>query len=91
MLESGGRGPRFGPNSRAASEIPIFVIHVYGRNLFRRKRNLFKSSDFDDATFAGNNLVEISTVAESYRHHLITYACLSGPLQVIDKPARYCN
>jgi hypothetical protein len=88
---SSGRSPGLGAYSRRAPEIPMFVIDVHRSHFIRRKGNFLKAADLNNATLAGNDLVERSTVPELHGNHLVTYAGLSGSLQVIDKPTGYWN
>jgi hypothetical protein len=89
--KSSGRCASFGTHFRPATEIPALVVDVHRRHFLRGKGNFLEPSDFDNAAFAGDDLIEGSSVAEFHRYYLIAYACLSGSLQVIDKTARYWN
>jgi len=42
----------------------VLVIDDYGCYFLRRKRNLLEPSNFDDATFARDNLIETPAVFE---------------------------
>jgi hypothetical protein len=84
-----GRGSSFGARSRRTPEIPKLVVYHDGSHFFRRKGNFLEAAHFNDVAFAGYNLIEFSTVPQLYRCHLVTYACLSGSLQVVDKTAGY--
>jgi hypothetical protein len=88
---SSGSGPSLGAYSRRAPEIPSFVINVYRSHFIWRKRNFLEPADLNNAALAGNDLIKRSTVPEFHGDYLIAYACLSGSLQVVDKPTRYGN
>jgi hypothetical protein len=74
---SGGRCARLEAYFRSAPEIPTLVVDVHGRYFFGRKGNFLEPSDFDDASLAGDNLIEGSAIAEFHGNDLIADAGLS--------------
>jgi hypothetical protein len=67
------------------------VIDVHRSYFIRCKRNFLEPANLNNAALAGNDLIKRSTVPEFHRNYLIAYACLSGSLQVVDKPTGYGN
>ena len=63
-LNSSGSCPAFYPYVGSIPEIPALVIDDDGCYFPGVKRDLFVSSNFDDATFTGDNLVEAPAVFE---------------------------
>jgi len=74
--------PAFDAYVRSIPEIPVFVIDDYGCYFLRRKRNLFVSANFDDATFTRYNLVETRAILKLDRNYLITETCLPMSFQI---------
>src|SRR5579863_1479912 len=89
--ELGGCCPSLGAHSRGTPEIPKLMVHADRGNFFGRKGNFLVAANFDDVTLAGHHLIEPSAVQQFHRHHLISYACLSGSLQMVDQAAGYWN
>jgi hypothetical protein len=89
--ELSGCCPSLGAHSRRTPEIPKLVVYAYGSHLFRRKGNFLVAANLDDVPLAGHYLIELSAVLQFHGHHLISYACLSGSLEVVDKTAWYWN
>jgi len=50
------------------------VVYFHPLDFIGRKRNVFVSTNCDDAAFARHSLVEVPSVLQLYRDHLIANA-----------------
>src|SRR5271168_2969853 len=88
---SGGGDAGFDANVRGGPEIPALVIDADGGNIFWHKRNLFEAADFNDAAFAGGDLIEGATVLELDGDDLIAGTGFARVLQLADELRRNGN
>jgi hypothetical protein len=69
----------------------MLVIDAERSDVFRGKGDFLIASDFNDAAFAGDDLIEGSAVPKLYGDYLIADAGFSNFFQGVDEPSRNWN